>query len=143
MKSLVQFINESKESDVLYDIFHVITCSDYDDDLDNNEEYIADIIKPIKEWVKKYDVKKVSYLVDFESAKDMDVKKSDFKGIVKGKIKFVKFNEIYQTAEDIFKNDPDVREIEPNSRTEAKYNSTYFFFGDGGDGWSVLIKKEN
>ena len=137
MKSLVQFINESKESDILYDIFHVVTCSTYDEDVDNNEEYLQHFIEYLKDWIKKYDVKTVSYLVNYEMAKDMDIKKSYFKGLAKGKITFVKNNEINDVIDDVFKDSKDVE------KDKVIYNSEYFYLEDSREGYDVLVKKEN
>lgn len=137
MKSLVQYINESKESDILYDIFHIVTCSSYDEDVDNNEKYLQHFIGHLKDWIKKYDVKTVSYLVNFEMAKDMDFKKSDFKGLAKGKITYVKNDEINDAIDDVFKDKVDVDE------DKVKYNDKYFYLEDSGEGFDVLVKKEN
>lgn len=137
MKSLSQFIIESQNQNILYEIFRVVTCSTYDEDVDNNEKYLQHFIDHLKDWIKKYEVKKASYLVNFEMAKDMDLKKSDFKGLAKGKITFVKNDEINNAIDNAFENNTDV------DKDTVKYNSEYFYLEDSGEGFDVLVKKES
>lgn len=141
MKSLTQFILEGKEADVIYDIFRVITCSTDDGDVDNNEDYIGHFIDHLREWVKKYDVKKVSYVVDKEAASYAGFEKSDFKGLVKGKIKFVMTDDIEEAVDQAFNGGADVDKQDVSSGVTVEYNDKFFYLEDSGDGYSVLVKK--
>lgn len=138
MKSLQQYIVEGSDKNVLYEIFRVATCSTYDEDVDNNDKSIQHFIGHLKDWIKKYDVTKVSYLVNFEYAKEMDFRKSDFKGLSKGKIKYVKNDEINDAIDTVFTN-TDV----DNEKDGVKYNNEYFYLEDAGGGFDILVKNES
>lgn len=144
MKSLTQFILENQKNDVLYDAFHIITCSEYDDDLDNNEDYVAFYADHLRNWIKKYDVKNVSYVIDMETAEDLGFERSDFKVVSKSKIRFVMTEDIEEISERAFKKGVDVEDNDEALGLTVKYNEKFFYLGvenANTDNFSVLIKK--